>query len=180
MLNKEIIDVNYEATSTEVAPLKKRHAIEPHLRIDSMAEAHDALVKRIEELENQTVPFRVQSEGQNEFRKALAKAQSECSPAKRGALNPHLKASYATIDNCWLAIRDALSNNDLGIVFEPRHDHNGDPVLIAEVIHFKSGEYRSYTNKVFPTTNQSSKSMALKGGVTSAERLFLISLFGLE
>jgi len=163
-----------------VAPLKKRHAIEPHLRIDAMGESYEALVKRILELENQTVPFRVQSEGQNEFRKALAKAQSECGAAKRGALNPHLKASYASIDNCWLAIREALTNNDLGIIFEPRHDHNGDPVLITEVIHFKSGEYRSYTNKVFPTTNQPSKSMALKGGVTSAERLFLISLFGLE
>jgi len=141
MEKNKIIDVHYEATSTEVAPIKKSHEVDPHLRIDAMAKSYYALVKRVEELEkSQAVPFRVQSEGQNELRKALAKAQSECGAAKRGALNTHLKASYASLENCWLAIREPLANNDLGIIFEPGYDHSGDPVLITEVIHFKSGE----------------------------------------
>ena len=175
----EIINVSYEATSTEVA-LNKKHAIEPHLRIDSMVEVYNSLVKRIEELEASRGPFRVQSEQQDEFRKALAKAQSETNAANKVGNHGQFKTGYATLESCWEAIREPLANNDIGIIFEPRLDQDGNHVLIAEVIHFKSGQYRSYTNMVYPDPKMTSKSMALKSGVTSAERLFLISMFGLE
>jgi len=176
-----VIDVDFESASTEVGKLKKDQPIEA--RVDKMSTLFLAMKKQIKDLEFEVYNNRgnflpVQSEKQNEIRKALAKATSECLIPRKGMDNAHLKYSYASIDNLIDATYEALSANKIGITYTQIKGPEGEPMMFVEVTHWESGEYRNSTHPVYPTKD-ADRSKALMGGFTSAKRLFLSNLLGL-
>lgn len=72
---------------------------------------------------------------------ALAKAQGVIKPAEKDRENPHFRSKYATLDACWAACRDALSQHGLSVVQLP--DSDGVKVSVTTVLAHGSGEWIS-------------------------------------
>src|SRR6266508_2062060 len=70
---------------------------------------------------------------------ALAKAQAEIEGASKDRVNPHFKASYATLASVWDACRSALAKNGLAVVQSPVSE--GSTVTVYTTIMHASGEW---------------------------------------
>lgn len=192
-IDTRVVDVDYTNTSTEVSNVKNKPLDE---RFNAMAktfgafqgltiENFDRVINLLEDVLNnsriligQTGGLPMQSEKQDELRKALAKATSECKVPNKGMTNSHQKYDYASLDNLLDACFDALKNNKIGINYHQIKGPEGEPMMFIEVTHWDSGEYRNSTVPVYPTKDID-RSKALAGGFTSAKRLFLSNLLGL-
>lgn len=70
---------------------------------------------------------------------ALAKAQAEIEGASKDRVNPHFKASYATLASVWEACRGALAKNGLAVVQSPVSE--GAAVTVFTTVMHASGEW---------------------------------------
>lgn len=70
---------------------------------------------------------------------ALAKAQAEIEGASKDRVNPHFKASYATLSSVWEACRAALAKNGLAVVQSPVSE--GSTVTVYTTVMHASGEW---------------------------------------
>ena len=79
------------------------------------------------------------SEAINELAAALSKAQAAMEGATKDSENPHFKAKYADLGNCWVACRKALTDNGLGIIQIPSAD--GANVTVTTMLTHSSGQF---------------------------------------
>lgn len=79
------------------------------------------------------------SESISQLSAALAKAQGEFTPAKKTGENPHLKNTYATLDDVIASVRGPLSANGLAVV-QPLTSE-GEHFILETLLMHESGEW---------------------------------------
>ena len=79
------------------------------------------------------------SDSINELAAALSKAQASMEGASKDSVNPHFKAKYADLGNCWEACRKALTDNGLGIIQIPSAE--GANVTVTTLLTHSSGQF---------------------------------------
>lgn len=75
----------------------------------------------------------------SKFAAAFVKAQGQIEGAKKGKRNPGFNSKYADLSACWDACRDALQENDIGIIQLPVEAGAGRVGLRTTLLHV-SGE----------------------------------------
>jgi len=89
------------------------------------------------------------SEQINEIATALAKAQSQISPAVKSAANPYFKSKYADLASVWDACRAALTANGIAVVQSPSSTDDGRVSVTTMLVH-GSGQWLAETLTVKP------------------------------
>lgn len=80
-----------------------------------------------------------QSPGVGKIALAMSKAQGQMEGAKKDSKNPFFKSNYADLASVWIAIRKALSENEIA-VFQPTRMEGDKVCIITKLIH-SSGEW---------------------------------------
>ena len=101
---------------------------------------------------------------------ALAAAQGEMGPLVKGAVNPHFKSRYATLDDVVNAVRPHLNANGLCFHFETR-----DGEMVAVLTH---GESETSIKCGIPLLVSKGDIQAYKSATTYAKRMGLESVCG--
>lgn len=102
---------------------------------------------------------------------ALAAAQGEMGPLVKGAVNPHFKSRYATLDDVVNAVRPPLNANGLCFHFETR-----DGEMVAVLTH---GESETSIKCGIPLLVTKNDIQAFKSATTYAKRMGLESITGI-
>jgi hypothetical protein len=80
--------------------------------------------------------------GIGKLAKALALAQLEYAPIKKGAENPFFKSKYASLAAHIEATRPALAKHSLAVIQTTSEGATGGAVLVTTLVH-ESGEFVS-------------------------------------
>jgi hypothetical protein len=107
-----------------------------------------------------------------EIAKALIKAQSEMSDAKKNAKNPFLKNSYADLNAIREAVIPVLNENKIAVL-QPMMQINGEMYIQTLLLH-ESGENIESLTKVVVSKQNDAQSQG--SGITYARRYGLQSL----
>lgn len=107
-----------------------------------------------------------------EIAKALIKAQSEMSDAKKTAQNPFLKKSYADLNAIREAVIPVLNENKIAVL-QPMVEINGEIYIKTLLLH-ESGESIESLTKVVVSKQNDAQSQG--SGITYARRYGLQSL----
>lgn len=102
---------------------------------------------------------------------ALTAAQGEMGPLVKGAVNPHFKSRYATLDDVVNAVRPPLNANGLCFHFETR-----DGEMVAVLTH---GESETSIKCGIPLLVSKNDIQAFKSAATYAKRIGLESVTGI-
>lgn len=102
---------------------------------------------------------------------ALTAAQGEMGPLVKGAVNPHFKSRYATLDDVVNAVRPPLNANGLCFHFETR-----DGEMVAVLTH---GESETSIKCGIPLLVTKNDIQAFKSATTYAKRMGLESITGI-
>ena len=121
------------------------------------------------------------SESITQLATALAKAQGQFSAATKSRTNPHLKNTYATLDDIIDAVRAPLAANALSFVQPLGMDDGGGFQLETLVLH-ESGEWIGTTVSVSAMTGNRgvNELQAFGGALTYMRRYALTSLLGIN
>lgn len=104
---------------------------------------------------------------------ALATAQGAIQGAKKDAINPFFKKSYATLDSIWNAIRLPLSTNELSVIQIPIKDQSGLK-LITRLCH-SSGQWIEGIFEIQPSKDDL---QGIGSALTYARRYALAAMVG--
>lgn len=115
------------------------------------------------------------SESVNELAAALAKAQGQMEAAIKDASNPHFKSRYATLAAVWIAIRKALSENQLAVV-QCERESSKDEVILDTILLHSSGQWISGTGS-YPVSRQDAQGRG--SALTYARRYSLMAMVGI-
>lgn len=113
-------------------------------------------------------------ENPKELFTALSTFQGSLKSVKKDAENPFFKSSYATLDACWDAIREPLSENGLSI-FQTLAFENGVDFLVTTLAH-SSGQSTSSKARLMPVKNDP---QAMGSCITYMRRFALCAILGL-
>lgn len=116
-----------------------------------------------------------QSEQLGELFSALSKAQSKIKGAVKDAKNPYFKSNYATLHECWNAIREPLSENGLTII-QTIEEENGK-LYLRSVLGHSSGQFIS---SLMPILMAKADPQALGSATSYSRRYSLCALIGLS
>jgi hypothetical protein len=116
-----------------------------------------------------------QSDNINELAKALAAAQASLTAAKKDAVNPHFRNSYATLQSVWDAAKEVLSPNGLAVVqtFAPT---DGSRMDITTTLMHTSGQWIRGTLSMNP---QKGDPQGIGSAVTYGRRYALSAILGI-
>lgn len=115
----------------------------------------------------------MQSNEINELVSALAKAQSEISPAIKDSLNPHFKSKYADLSSVWEACRGPLSKNGLAVI--QTTEMIADKLTVVTTLAHSSGQWMKSHLPVLSLTNTP---QALGSALTYMRRYSLSAITG--
>lgn len=101
---------------------------------------------------------------------ALTAAQGEMGPLVKGAVNPHFKSRYATLDDVVNAVRPPLNSNGICFHFETQAGE-----MVAVLTH---GESETSIRCGVPLLVSKNDIQALKSAATYAKRIGLESVCG--
>lgn len=113
------------------------------------------------------------SEQTNELFSALAKAQAEMRPARKNATNPHLRNTYADLQDVVDACRPALTKHGLAI-FQTTDETESGAVLVTTLTH-ASGQWVRGRLRINPTDAKGLNSNQAFGSALSYARRYAIS-----
>ncbi len=114
-----------------------------------------------------------QSENINELASALSKAQGEITAALEDKVNPHFKASYASLSSVWEACRSQLSKNGLAIIQTMQNE--GEQLMLITTLTHSSGQWiKSY----LPISTVKATPQALGSAITYMRRYSLAAMVG--
>jgi hypothetical protein len=102
---------------------------------------------------------------------ALTAAQGEMGPLVKGAVNPHFKSRYATLDDVVNAVRPPLNGNGICFHFETQAGE-----MVAVLTH---GESETSIRCGVPLLVSKNDIQALKSAATYAKRIGLESVTGI-
>lgn len=80
---------------------------------------------------------------------ALAKAQSEFTPALKDSTNPHFKSKYADLASVWAVVQGPMSRNGLAIVQSPEEGPERSLQIVTRLCH-SSGQYFEGVLTLYP------------------------------
>lgn len=123
-----------------------------------------------------TVPSRLaagHSPELGELAKALAAVQSEIGFARKTAVNPHFKNTYANLADIWDACRAALTKNGLSVVQVP--DTDGERVVLTTTLLHTSGQW---IRGVYPVRPVKNDPQSYGSALTYARRYGLAAMVG--
>jgi hypothetical protein len=114
------------------------------------------------------------SESIAELAKALAKAQGEMEPAKKGSENPYYRSKYADLSQVMEAIRKPLSANGLAVsqLIQP----DSEEAIVETILMHESGEWLSSIITLKPVK---ADPQGLGSAITYARRYALSAIVGL-
>ena len=115
----------------------------------------------------------MQSEQINELVTALAKAQSEITPAIKDSLNPHFKSKYADLSSVWEACRLPLTKNGLAVI--QTTEVINDKLTVVTTLAHSSGQWMKSNLPVLTATNTP---QALGSALTYMRRYALSAITG--
>lgn len=114
-----------------------------------------------------------QSENINELASALSKAQGEITAALEDKVNPHFKASYASLSSVWEACRSQLSKNGLAVIQTMQNE--GEQLTLVTTLTHSSGQWiKSY----LPISTTKATPQALGSAITYMRRYSLAAMVG--
>lgn len=119
------------------------------------------------------------SETRGELFKALSKAQSEITGAKKDAVNPFFNSKYADLAACLDAVREPLANNGLCVIQTTRHHEQGEepsPITVLTTLGHESGEWAEGSITMTP---EKAGPQAVGACITYARRYTLAAITGL-
>lgn len=114
-----------------------------------------------------------QSEQINELAKALAKAQSQISPAIKDSTNPFFKSKYADLSSVWNSCKAPLSDNGLAVM-QSLDYKDGQTFLVTTLAH-ESGQWVRSCIPINPTKNDA---QGIGSAITYMRRYSLAALVG--
>lgn len=103
---------------------------------------------------------------------AIHAAQAKIDTVRKNGENPHFRSKYATLDEIWETVREAVNAAGL-VVFCTIEPANGDKQLTTHVAEVKSGEEISCS---FPIVTQTTGPQAIGSAMTYARRYTLTAL----
>ena len=106
---------------------------------------------------------------------ALSKAQGKIRGAVKDAKNPFFKSQYATLHECWNAIREPLAENGLSIVQTIEEEHG--KLYLRSVLGHSSGQYIS---SLMPILLAKQDPQSLGSATSYSRRYSLCALVGLS
>lgn len=110
----------------------------------------------------------------NGIHAAFVKAQAEMTNPKKTAENPFFKSKYADLTSCWLACKDALANNSIGVMQGVHGDR-----LRTTLVH-TSGEMMADDGIPLGSwENTKNPAQELQKNITYARRGGLCSMLGM-
>ncbi len=119
-----------------------------------------------------------QSESLVKIAPALIKMQGEIKGAIKDSTNPFFKASYADLESCWEAVRDALQKNDLAVIqtfgFIPTVGPSLHTLLIHSSGEWISGEQPLCMEEVNPQDLGSASTYARRYGLSAITGLIQV------
>jgi hypothetical protein len=113
-------------------------------------------------------------EGKKQLFAALIKAQSEFKTVHKNGYNPHFKSKYATLSDCWDAVKEALFNNQICIIQKPTYE-NSIFCIETFLIH-ASGEFE---RGVYPILGHGNNPQSAGSAVSYARRYSLKAMLNL-
>lgn len=113
------------------------------------------------------------SESIKELATALSKAQGEILGAPRESKNPFFNSTYADLDSCREAMREAFARNGLALTQDPTMI-GSEPALGAMLMH-SSGQWIEYSPIIIPVKEKNNP-QALKSGITYMRRAQLLAI----
>lgn len=105
---------------------------------------------------------------------ALAKAQSEMTPAKKDAKNPFFNSQYADLASCWEAARKPLATNGLAVIQTTGLSEAG--VIVETTLAHSSGEWIT-SNLLMPLAKRDPQGVG--SAITYGRRYALAAIVGL-
>lgn len=108
-----------------------------------------------------------------ELAKALAGVQSEIGFARKTAVNPHFKNTYANLADVWDACRAALTKHGLSVVQVP--DTDGERVVLTTTLLHTSGQW---IRGVYPVRPVKNDPQSYGSALTYARRYGLAAMVG--
>lgn len=106
--------------------------------------------------------------------KAMCKAQSVMSPAKKTQTNPFFKSKYAGLEDVIEAVKDAFCDNGLSFFQGTLPGDNGSIIIVTTISH-ESGEWIRGYLPIKPTKNDP---QSLGSAITYGKRYGLQALSG--
>jgi hypothetical protein len=92
------------------------------------------------------------SRDQDQLFAALSKAQGEYKPVHFNRENPYFKNSYADLDAILVAVRPALTKNNLSFIQQIRVSEEGQTILHTKIAH-SSGQWLESRSRIIPVKN---------------------------
>lgn len=112
--------------------------------------------------------------GDNPLHMALAKAQSQLTPAIKDSTNPHFKTRYADLANVWDACRKPLTDNGLSVT-QTFVTKDTTVLLVTTLRHIKGG---TVVSELPVISKDPSNPQALGSAITYMRRYALAAMIG--
>ncbi len=116
-----------------------------------------------------------QSESIANLTKALVQVQAELKPVKRESTNDYLGTRYASLAECWEAVRALLTSNGLAVIQTMEPGTNGS-VHVATTLAHTSGEWTRGVLDVHPVK---ADPQSLGSAISYGRRYSLAAVLGL-
>ncbi len=114
------------------------------------------------------------SESIKELATALAKTQGQLTSAKKGAVNPFFKSSYADLATIWDICRKPLSDNGLAVI--QITNETGEKIILETILCHTSGEWIKGS---LPLNPVKSDPQGIGSALTYARRYGLSAMIGI-
>ena len=139
----------------------------PRLSKDELAKAAEEVRKEISAAAQPLPNARIAA--------AIVRAQRKFKVAIKDADNPYFKSKYATLGDCWDAVKDALADEGLAVL-QPTCDNQGRICVETRIVH-ESGEMLT---SLYPVVcAKQNDPQAMGSAITYARRYALSAFLGI-